>query len=623
MNKYHLWLKQEQQENGSFLDANGNPSVLHSSLILSCLNSCSETEELKKIKKETALFLLSQKEKNFRFSQDVNVNFFALVSLVEYDKGIVGGTAIAKILMDLIKIESQEGGPYLAPIGTGERKENIIDLATNSGIANFLMLEEVELPNLNNLFETAIKENNFKSSFFSSIYPIRYFISKIYKYKQIDEASRVILQKSNFEKRKENPLDIILALSAMLNFNCQNEKIGEEFNHLKELIEKLDSNHPFYIDENNKSVDSTPALNVAFYLELLEKFSHYSKKETLEGQRGGRLNELSEGEKIAMDRIMEVADKRFLNFASDLKENAKNEIEKIMKRNSDRQMSLMPYYMRQALGEEGKKIPDSLIAEMGLANIFFWTAFIIYDDFWDEDEAATPRILPTANLYARHYVDFFSFLLPEKSGFRSFFHELMDKLDAANTWETVHCRTKIEGSKFFIPKNIPDYGNYDLKFQPASGHILGPVALLVYLGYDLNSEEVQNLIAYFKNYLIAMQINDDAHDWEEDMRRGHLSTVVVMLLKDLAWTKESVDLDKDIVELKKTFWFKTIGRASQAAVDYAEKSRAALDALMIIENKAPLERFITDTENIAKKALKEQKESVNFIENYVNETIRR
>ncbi|HCU70562.1 MAG TPA: hypothetical protein DIC35_02265, partial [Candidatus Moranbacteria bacterium] len=232
-------------------------------------------------------------------------------------------------------------------------------------------------------------------------------------------------------------------------------------------------------------------------------------------------------------------------------------------------------------------------------------------------------ILPTANLYARHYVDFFNFLLPEQSGFRAFFHELMDKLDAANTWETVHCRTKIEGNKFFIPQNLPDYGNYDFKFQPASGHILGPVALLVYLGYDLNSEEVQNLIAYFKNYLIAMQINDDAHDWEEDMRRGHLSTVVVMLLKDLAWTKESVDLDKDIVELKKTFWFKTIGRASQAAVDYAEKSRAALDALMIIENKAPLERFITDTENIAKKALKEQKESVNFIENYVNETIRR
>ena len=57
-------------------------------------------------------------------------------------------------------------------------------------------------------------------------------------------------------------------------------------------------------------------------------------------------------------------------------------------------MSLMSFYTKEAFGKKGEKISDDIVAEMGLANIFFWTAFIIYDDFWDEDEEAQPRKLP-------------------------------------------------------------------------------------------------------------------------------------------------------------------------------------------------------------------------------------
>jgi hypothetical protein len=160
---------------------------------------------------------------------------------------------------------------------------------------------------------------------------------------------------------------------------------------------------------------------------------------------------------------MKKAQERFVGFSPDMKNSALSQVERTMRGNRDKQMSLMAYYTKKALGKRGESFSDEFIAQMGLANIFFWTAFIIYDDFWDEDEAAQPKILPTANLFARHYTDFFSSLLPPETKFRDFFHELMDRLDEANTWETIHCRTKVNNGKFFIPEKLPDYGEYELK----------------------------------------------------------------------------------------------------------------------------------------------------------------
>ena len=338
--------------------------------------------------------------------------------------------------------------------------------------------------------------------------------------------------------------------------------------------------------------------------------------QSLRRKKEGDVKRYSPEEERMMDMIMDAAEKRFEKIPSELGKLSREGILKTIRGNRDKQMPLMPYYMRQALGAKAVSIDDKSVAEMGLANIFFWTAFISYDDFWDEDEAADPRMLPSANLFARSYVKFFDSILPPASGFRSFFHELMDGLDGANTWETVCCRAEVRGSKFIIPERLPEYGDYENKFLPSAGHILGPVAMLVKLGYAIDSDEVGNLVSYFRNYLIAMQINDDAHDWEEDMRRGHLSTVVVMLLRDLGRKNGEIDLDADSVELKKIFWFKTIAGAAETAILHAERSRRALRSLTMLEDPAPLERFIDITENVARKTLAQQEDSMDFLTAY-------
>lgn len=315
---------------------------------------------------------------------------------------------------------------------------------------------------------------------------------------------------------------------------------------------------------------------------------------------------------LIIDKIVELAKDRFKNLDNDFKAIALEEINRTLKKNKDKQMSLIAYYFKLSLGKNGQMISDDFVIQAGLANIFYWTAFIIYDDFWDEDEKAIPRILPAANLYARHYTDFYS----HDPEFRTFFHALMDKLDAANTWETIYCRTKVNDSKFIIPDKLPEYGNYDLKFYPASGQILGPMAMLVKAGFSLESQEASDLTDYFKNYLIAMQINDDAHDYIEDMQRGHLSTVVVMLLSDwkIKYPKsKEIDLVTDLKKLQQLFWFKTIKTACELAVSYTTKSRVALNKLHFLENPAPLAHFIDIAENVAQTAIDEQQKSLDFL----------
>ncbi len=525
MNNFIDQIKNQQQKDGGFLDSDGSPSVIYTSLILSCLSRCKEIAEIKDIKKKAAGFLLSQKDENWKFGGDTLNTFCILAALAEYDKELIDGTAIAKILNGLVNLEVQEGGPYYSQNAAGEI-EKVIDPATNASISRFLKLLDVELPNLES---------------FRSI---------------LDTTSKIadVLH-----------LALVPALSAAISL--------EELNATEQLNEKRHD------------------------------------------KEAGKIH-FNDAEQRVMDKIMEAAKKRFSGLNPEMKELAMNGIKKTISGNRDKQMSLIAYYMKQALGEKADKISNALVAEMGLVNIFFWTAFIIYDDFWDEDEAADPRILPIANLYARSYVDFFDFILPESTGFRKFFHDLMDDLDAANNWETIHCRAEVRGSKFIIPDNLSDYGDYEFKYRPASGNILGPVTMLLGLGYGLDSSEVKNLISYFRNYLIAMQINDDAHDWEEDMKRGHLSTVVVMLLKDSGWSKKEIDLETDLLELKKVFWFKTIAKIAQTAINYTEKSRECLRSMTVLENFAPLERFINLTEGVAKKALKEQKESVDFLRTY-------
>ena len=558
MNDLLTIIAANQKENGSFSDTDLS---LNSLILL-------EVAELpaSQIKQKLSDYILTHKDSNWSFDKDLMTNFLAISALYKNDSKILDGTALGKILNTLTNHEIQEGGPYCFP-------DKGVDLGVNIAIAYFLSLNKVELPALNHLIDQAIDNKNFSNSYCPNPYLLIYLVSKFY-----NGPKKGTLISLLHNLPPTNSLDSLLVLKAL-------KELGESINNLPKP-------------------DHSSTYQITLYLNLLNK----GDKQTIDRP-----------EDFVMNKIIIEAKNRFKNLTPDLKKIALDEIARTIDKNKDGQMSLIAHYFKTALGKTGDLLNDELIAKAGLANIFFWTAFIIYDDFWDEDEKASPSILPCANLFARHYTDFYNNILPEQPEFRIFFHNLMDKLDAANTWETLYCRTKVIGSKFIIPKALPDYGNYDFKFQPASGQILGPLALLIKAGFKLDSKEAKDLINYFKNYLIAMQINDDAHDLIEDMERGHLSTVVVMLIKD--WQvkypdKPEIDLIKDLEKVQQLFWFKTMPIACQTARRYTQESRAALKNMTFLENPAPLAHFIDITESVAEEALTEYQKSLDLLKEF-------
>lgn len=326
----------------------------------------------------------------------------------------------------------------------------------------------------------------------------------------------------------------------------------------------------------------------------------------------------SKDEEKIIQKIKNLLTIKLDSFSVEFKTLARKAIKRTIEGNKDKQMSLISYYTWKALFSKNKKyfVKEEFLAELGLVNIFFWTAFIIYDDFWDKDEKADPALLPVANFFARSHSEFFSVYATKDQEFIKLFNNLMKELDDANVWEITNCHYQVFDSNLNLFKKLPNYGDYTKKYLPASGHILGPLILLLKFGCDMKGKDIKNLIFYFKHLLIAMQINDDMHDFEEDLRRGNISIVVKMILKNIYPNCKKINLEKEMGKLKEIFWFKTLPVASSAVLENTEKAKKYLKKIKSFNDVQYLENLIYFSENSARKALFEQKESIKFIKEF-------
>ncbi len=600
------FLSSGQRSDGGFDDFFGRKALVLNALVLFFLPK-SKDKEISAIREKAAGFILRYKSQDWIFSENFGLNFLILCALSAHDPLIFSGEDLAKITQMLVQAEKTEGGPYFSSPGSKDE----VDLFANIVIFGFLKKFEVELPNLNRLIEGAIEEDDFSWCLARPLFVI-YSLSKFYQGEKTIKLSEKILEKIDSVGRT-SAADEMLSFCSLVNLGCRpDSEIEKKFFLSAPFLEKLLLPARYFSDLFDSADGSSQVLNSALYLEVLEKLSALQKKNP---ETESETSETKE-KKIIAD-ILRLGEERFFSLPPALRESANSEIGHIAQKNSDRQMLLMPYYFRLALGGGGRIFSDEFIARTGLANAFFWTAFVIYDDLLDGE--GDSKLIPTANIYAREFTGFFRTIFPAEHEFNNFFSRTMDKLDAANAQEVIDRRATVANNVFLIPENIPDYGDYEAAYAPSSAHIFGPLSMSSLLGFSLSSEEVENLISYFRHYLIAMQINDDIYDWEEDLRRGRLSTAAAMLLRD--WLSihpgsESIDLEKEINDLRQTFYFTTLEKISAEVLRHTKASRVALRKVSFIENFAPLEKFINLAEIAAKQAFDDQKTIKDFLKSF-------
>ncbi len=631
-----LFLAKSQQPNGSFLSLSSKsptnfkeaiifPSVFSSTLILSSLARINENETLKTIKEKLASFLLAQRSdawsfnywdreaveyKKIPYPDDLDDTFSALAALHLYDPKIITGEVLAKSVSLLTTLEVDEGGPYRTWL-VDENSESAwkdVDFAVNSNIGYFLSLIGVSLPKQIDFLERQIAEDKIESPYYPNSYPLIYFISRFYKGPYKDNLIKKIHSLS-----PSNSLDNALCALSLMNLNEKHENIKD---HVEYVIENQMNGYweaaPFYTGVNPKRDNNyfagSDELTTGFCIEALYAFSQYT---AVISQK----NIEKKGEEL--DRsILNLTKKRFLNTGRGLQEQAIEVIDSVKRDDKSFQITLTPFYFTFSLGNHGSDVSDELLVALGSANLYGWIAYSIYDDFLDEEGELAK--LSVANVALRESSGIFETILPG-SGFVNHARKVIDAIDSANTWEVTMTRKKIKKGDMLKEIVLPDWGNFEKIAARSFGHALGPIAILYSLGFYDQSSEVKNLEKFFRSYLIAKQLNDDAHDWQEDLQKGHMTPVVTLLLHRMLIKKpnyEVISMNILIQDLNEIFWYDVILDTCENILMYVRKAKKYIQKIPIIEKPEILEDLLIGVENGALKAIKDRKKTVDFLNVY-------
>jgi hypothetical protein len=647
MNNKLLWgaefLKNTQDESGGFWglsssketdfsDANEHKVTFPASLILACLANCPNDIKLQDIKSKATNFLISQKSPNWSFNyyenstpqakqnafpDDLDDTFCALAGIHLTNSNLLDGEAFAKISLILTAFEVDEGGPYKTWIVPEEAPDvwKDVDLAVNCNIAYFLKSQDITLPNVVDLIEAAITAKDISSPYYSDQFPIYYFIARAYDGHLQPQLCDLILDNQLENGSFGNPLQTAFALTALLRSGQAPEGLKSTYEWLCNLSDNnIAKPYSFGIDpavDGQTYYAGSSAITVAYYLEALSLFDKLSNSSINETPTTDSFQSLD-----IYKQSINTAKQKAQVAGPTLGKQMELALQKILARDKDGQIVLMPYLFNKCLGDNNLDDSNPMLADLCLANLYGWIAYTIYDDFLDDE--GKPLLLSLANFCLRETTVIFTNIEKRHPEFKYIWTTIMNNLDEANTKEIQNYRLKIQNSEFEIPDPLPDTEKDEMRYNRSMGHALGPIAILCALGQKIPDPEIQNTLTFFRSYIATRQLNDDAHDWEDDLKLGHMNETVIDLLRE--WQKHNarttINLETDILELQRLFWMNVIQDTCDKANQHIQDTKIALDNLKCIDNKDLLNNLLKAIQASTDKAKKEQTDMLAFLDVY-------
>ena len=186
-------------------------------------------------------------------------------------------------------------------------------------------------------------------------------------------------------------------------------------------------------------------------------------------------------------------------------------------------------------------------------------------------------------------------------------------MEAANMWEVSHARA----AAF---QQLPDYGDHQVLADKSLGHILGPLAVLDRLGFAVESSEMASVRKILEQYLIARQLNDDAHDWQADLAQGQFNSVAVMVLS--AWQKQGGGavspggLAEAMPQLQQLFWNEVMGTAGELIFMHTTQARSLAGELTLLSDSRFIEALIKPLEHAVNMAKSESGRARDFLRSF-------
>jgi len=463
------------------------------------------------------------------------------------------GKRLAAYVKLLMAVEVEPGGPYKTWLVSESADEawKDIDPCVNANIAAVLAHEKMELPGLDAYLWRVLDDRTIQSPYYPSRISFLYFLSRT---KKETFAPRITTELLEQVPERCNPLECAMIISSLVRMG--ERALAEPY--YERMVERVRTSsvfapYPFCIDRILKGevrYAGAIALTIACILEADALYAVPSGREPIE-EIGGDLKMLSDVERVVRDRFNLAGD--------DVGIIARGVIDECLRGDPQGEKSLLPYLFAVAWGREEELDHDWMI-KLCAAHFMGWMAYTIYDDVLD-DELQKPH-LPVANICLRELTRLFDEYLPI-----DLVRSVLDTVENANAWEVTHCRLPVSV--------LPDFGNGERFVERSWGVVLGPLAIASKLGYAPESEEMKALEQFFYHYILAKQLNDDAHDWEADLLKGAINGVSVRLLARVPGAIDSPALHMD--EMKNLFWHEVLDQVSTDILAHVEEGRKALD----------------------------------------------
>lgn len=590
------------------------------SLILLALKDVPRTKTLRRT---ISTFLLKQASEAWtwnywdRFSgnphqpaypDDLDATFVAMSGLYTFDRNIFTATRMAHMANVLFATETKPGGPYRTWLvdETVDKVWKDVDLVVNINVAGFLALHNVTLDAIGELIEKAIKESDFRSPYYPSFQPAVYFLSRWYHGPKARRLCTLILDKSK-DGFWGDAHHTAMALCALLRLGYPPQELQSAVDYLlaTQMSDGSWSAGPICVDV--KQADDTQtyyigsaSLTTAVCVEALVLYEELCKKE-----KTIKLDEAKEQTRYVSITSQTTQLVERLQYR-ELRKQTHLALHRILTQDKDRQIIMLPWLVARAAET---KTPETLLSKLAVASLWGWTAYTIFDDFMDNE--GDPAFLPSAVFAHRQLLATFQEVLPGDKAFHKEIRHILTRLDQANAWEVTHCRGVIRANRLFI-KKLPDYGDYWQLADRSLGHTIAGMGVFYEAGRDAESKRA--LHDFFRHYLIARQLNDDAHDWEEDLRLGHVNAVAVQVLR--RWVEHhslsnGIHLKKDLEELQMILWKSVIDEVCKEIHTHIAKAKEALGRAEM--NEAILLPMLNPLERAADKVLATRDEALEFI----------
>lgn len=201
------------------------------------------------------------------------------------------------------------------------------------------------------------------------------------------------------------------------------------------------------------------------------------------------------------------------------------------------------WFLESLINKSGKptQISQQTLSSLGKANIYLWRALNIYDDFLDG--AGKAQQLPVANSYYRRCLKIYYQLALSKNFYR-LLDQLFKNIDKSNKAE-INIRKnwgQLEPNRATFLKIISQTPSS--LSDKSLALALAPLAIAD-LNHSKNKiQEINNILDFFRHALAAKQLSDDARDWLDDLRNGHITIANVLVLKEALDRGITLNLEK-------------------------------------------------------------------------------